>query len=331
MKTSYALKKLTDLDGFDEETDSLAAKEILEGLTAEQKYIPSKYFYDARGSKLFEEICDLPEYYPTDCELELLSTHAEEIVRGLRDVDLVELGAGSNRKIRILLDAMDESTRSRMRYVPVDVSVSALEESASQLSTLYPELKVQGVVADFNRDLHNLPADRAKVALFLGSTIGNLDKESSASFLKNVAITLNPGDRFLLGLDMVKRGDIIEAAYNDSQNVTAEFNKNMLHVVNRELGAGFDPTDFDHVALFNEDRERVEMRLRAAKDLAVEIDNHGTTIKLKAGETILTEICRKFRREGAERMIRDAGMKVSRWYTDSKRWFSLLEAVLDVH
>jgi L-histidine N-alpha-methyltransferase len=303
------------------------AQDVLKGLMADQKYIPSKYFYDARGSKLFEVICNLPEYYPTRTELGLLSIHAKDIVRGLRQGDLVELGAGANWKIRILLDALGQWRKADVRYVPVDVCGPALLESAAQLTTVYPEVRVNGIVADFTRDLHRLQSDRPKLVLFFGSTIGNLEEGEALSFLQDVAAILNPGDRFLLGLDMVKPVEILEAAYNDSQNVTAEFNKNILLVINRELRATFYPASFDHAAFFNAKQERVEMHLRARRDLCVEVKASGISVVLKKGETIRTEICRKFRRDGAEKMICDAGMEVSRWYSDRKGWFSLLEAV----
>lgn len=305
------------------------AQDVMNGLTTNQKYLPSKYFYDARGSRLFELICDLPEYYPTRTELRLLRTHAKDIVAGLRQCDLVELGAGANRKIRTLLDALDPRHRAEVRYVPVDVCDSALRQSATQLKTVYPELRVNVVVADFTRDLHRLRSDRPKLVLFFGSTIGNLNELEAASFLQGVASMLNPGDRFLLGLDMVKPVEILEAAYNDSRNITAEFNKNILLVINRELRANFNPDAFDHVAFFNNEKERVEMHLRAARNIWVDVKAITSSFYVRKGETIRTEICRKFRRDSAERMVRDAGMEVSRWYSDPKGWFSLLEAVLD--
>ncbi len=327
MRPSSALTRLNTGNRFEEEAPGTMAQDVLKGLTADQKYLPSKYFYDERGSKLFEEICNLPEYYQTRTEVGLLSTHAEDIVRGLRQGDLVELGSGANRKIRILLDALGPSRRADAQYVPVDVCGPALLESAAQLATVYPELRVNGIEADFTRDLHKLRSNRRKLVLFLGSTIGNLDEVEALSFLRDVAATLNPGDRFLLGLDMVKPVEIIEAAYNDSQNVTAEFNKNILLVINRELRATFNPADFDHVAFFNHEKERVEMRLRAGSDICVDVKALRISVELKNGETIRTEICRKFRRDSAEKMIRDAGMKISRWFSDPKGWFSLVEAV----
>ncbi|MFA6221216.1 MAG: L-histidine N(alpha)-methyltransferase [Desulfomonilaceae bacterium] len=328
MRASSALTGLTAPNRLEEDATNTMACDVLAGLRAQQKYIPSKYFYDARGSKLFELICNLPEYYPTKIELRLLCDHAKEIVRGIGHGDLVELGSGANWKIRTLLEALGRRGRTNVRYMPVDVCASALTKSAAELTTLYPELKVNGIVADFTCDLHCVQSNRPKLVLFFGSTIGNLNEREASSFLKSVAATLNPGDRFLLGLDMVKPIEIIEAAYNDSQGLTAEFNKNMLLVINRELRANFKPDSFDHVAFFNSEDERVEMHLRANRDIWVEVKAIAASFVLRKGETIRTEICCKFSRDGAEKMIRDAGMKVSRWYSDPRGWFSLLEAVL---
>ena len=313
---------------FEEDATNTMAQDVLKGLMADQKYIPSKYFYDARGSKLFELICNLPEYYLTRTELRLLSTHANDIMRGFQQSDIVELGAGGNRKVRTLLDASGPSCRSDVRYIPVDVCCPALMESAAQLAKVYPEVTVNGIVADFTRDLRRLQSDRPKLVLFLGSTMGNLDEGETLSFLQEVAAMLNQGDRFLLGLDMVKPVEIIEAAYNDSRSVTAEFNKNILLVINRELGATFNLANFDHVAFFDERKEQIEMHLRARQDICVDLKSLRVSVALKKGETIRTEICRKFRRAGAQSMIRDAGMEVSHWYSDPKGWFSLIEAGL---
>jgi L-histidine N-alpha-methyltransferase len=327
MRASSALMGLTAPDRFEEDATNTMADEVLAGLKAQQKRIPSKYFYDARGSKLFELICNLPEYYPTRIELRLLCDHAKEIVRGIGHGDLVELGSGANWKIRTLLDALGRQRRTNVRYMPVDMCASALTKATAELITVYPELNVNGIVADFTCDLHCVQSDRPKLVLFFGSTIGNLNKREASSFLNSVAATLNPGDRFLLGVDMVKPIDIIEAAYNDSQSLTAEFNKNILLVINRELRANFNPDYFDHVAFFNTEEERVEMHLRANRDIWVEVKAIAAAFVLEKGETIRTEICCKFTRDSAEKMIREAGMKVSRWYSDSSGWFSLLEAV----
>jgi len=305
------------------------ASDVRAGLTAENKSIPSKYFYDARGSELFENICSLPEYYLTRREMALLDENADELVDGFADGDLVELGAGSNRKIRTLLDAMGGSRRATIRYVPLDVSEAALVESGKELVAIYPELEVMGVVGDFNRHLNLIESDRSKVVLFLGSTIGNLDEHESRVFLRSVAEIMGPEDRLLLGLDMVKPREILEAAYNDSQGVTAEFNKNVLRVLNRDLGGDFDLNDFEHVAFFNERDEHVEMHLRAERSLRVRIADPGLTVNFDRGETIRTEISRKFSRSSAEKMVEAAGLRTERWHWDSKKWFAVAEITAD--
>ena len=303
------------------------AEDVLTGLTAVRKYIPSKYFYDARGSQLFEEICRVPEYYPTRTESQILHKHAEDFIKEFRRGNLVELGSGSHKKICILLNALGPKRRSAVTYMPVDVSYAALRESAEELTSRYPELNIKCVVADFTRDLHRIESDRSKLIMFFGSTIGNLDELESRSFLQGVARILNSGDRFLLGLDLLKPVNILEAAYNDSQNITAEFNKNILLVLNRELGANFRTGDFDHLAFFNERFERMEMHLRARRKIQVEVRSIELSLTIEQGQTIQTEICRKFSRSSAERMINDAGLQVRRWYSDPKEWFSIAEIV----
>ncbi|MDQ7785664.1 MAG: L-histidine N(alpha)-methyltransferase [Desulfomonilaceae bacterium] len=301
------------------------ARDVFVGLTSKQKTIPSKYFYDSRGSKLFEEICRLPEYYVTRVEMALLKDRAHRIMRYFHQGDLVELGSGANWKIRMLIDALDEKARVRTRYVPVDVSETAILESVNELVDLYPELSVMIVVADFTRDLRRLPNDGPKLMLFLGSTIGNMNTEESVSFLTSVAQCLVPGDRFLLGLDMVKPPKILEAAYDDAKGITADFNRNMLHVVNRELDANFSPDHFDHLAFFNEEEEQVEMHLKANRRMRVDISDIDLTATFEKGETILTEISRKFTRESAQSMIEQSGLEVAQWHQDPKGWFALAD------
>jgi L-histidine Nalpha-methyltransferase len=306
---------------------SQIARDVRRGLTADQKYIPSKYFYDARGSRLFEKICLLPEYYPTRTELSVLRRDARELIDGFDKGDLVELGSGSNLKIRALLDAMGRSRRATTRYVPVDISEAALLSAAQGLVRRYPELKVAAVQADFTRDLTNIPSDRRKLLLFFGSTIGNLDQDECRIFLRAVADTLKAGDRFLLGLDMLKPREILEAAYNDAQRITAAFNKNILLVLNRELDATFDLNDFEHVAFFDPHKERVEMHLRASRPVTAHIRDLGLSVTLDKGETIRTEICRKFSRVTAEKMVDEAGLTIAGWHSDPKGWFSIAEVV----
>jgi L-histidine Nalpha-methyltransferase len=314
-------------DGIHEACNSRVASDVLEGLSADRKYISSKYFYDARGSKLFELICALPEYYLTRMEMELLHRFAGTITRDARGCDLVELGSGANWKIRTLLDAMSRSDRASARYVPVDVSETALSASCNELMRLYPELKVVPLVADFTKDLEKIPQNGKRMVFLFGSTIGNLDEEDTTRFLKDLSATLTLGDRFLLGLDMIKPKDNLEAAYNDSQGITAQFNKNILLVLNRQLGGNFDPEDFDHVAFYNEEKEQVEMHLRARRQLTVHFQAMGSLVWINEGETIRTEICRKFRMEGVERSVAEAGLRVSHWYEDANAWFSIAEIV----
>jgi L-histidine N-alpha-methyltransferase len=309
------------------EAQSQIAQDVMRGLLSQQKSIPSKYFYDARGSRLFEQICSLPEYYQTRTEMSILRTEAEILTRGFENGDLVELGSGANWKIRTLLEAMGRSRRSHTRYVPIDVSETALISASRHLLDLYPELTVQAIVGDFTSHLPHLPSGRMKLLLFFGSTLGNLTKGESQKFLREVAATLSPPDRFLLGLDMVKPERILNAAYNDSQGITEQFNKNVLLVVNRELGANFDPDDFDHVAFFNPEDEQVEMHLRANRPVSVEILDSAVTVAVDEGETIHTEVCRKFTRQSATEMVLEAGMRIARWHSDPDEWFSIAEIV----
>jgi L-histidine N-alpha-methyltransferase len=300
---------------------SQIAIDVWEGLSGPDKSLPSKYFYDAYGSDLFEEICRQPEYYVTRTELDILDRYASEIVKDFNGGDLVELGSGANWKIKKLLDAIEPAHMPAVRYVPVDVSDSALENASHDLLVQYPEISVQGVVADFTRDLHEIPRGTRKLILFLGSTIGNLDHLESHIFLTNLSRIMEAGDRFLLGADMVKPKDVLERAYNDAKGVTREFNRNVLRVVNRELDGNFDPDTFEHVALFNESESRVEMRLRSLEDQEVRINHIDMDVTFERGETILTEICRKFTREGLMDIVHPAGLRVVNFFTDKSNFF----------
>jgi L-histidine N-alpha-methyltransferase len=299
--------------------------DVLRGLTSCQKSIPSKYFYDANGSRLFEEICGLPEYYQTRTELSILKNSATHIVRNLRQADIIELGSGSNLKIRTLLDACSKPRKADICYMPVDISESALVESSGELLDSYPDLKIAGIVADFTKHIDKIPLERERLFVFFGSTIGNFGDEARVDLLKRVACIMGPGDRFLLGIDMLKPACMLERAYNDSRGLTAEFNKNILNVVNRELNADFDPSHFDHIAFYNADMERVEMHLRANRDISVEIKKLCMQVSMKKSEPIHTEICGKFSRESAEAMAEEAGLRIERWYSDPQGWFSLIE------
>jgi len=300
-------------------------RNILRGLTAPQKYIESKYFYDARGSGLFEEICRLPEYYPTRTEISILRRAAPTIMKGFSAGDLVELGAGAGRKIRILLDSIEERVQTDLRYIPVDVSEKTLIEASRDLLLHYPGLRILGMVADFTRHLEEIPAEREKILLFLGGTVGNFREEERKRFFRQVARVLGRKGRFLLGLDLIKPRETLERAYDDSRGVTSDFNKNVLAVVNRRLQGNFRPADFRHLAFFNEEKKRIEMHLRARRRIEVEVKALNLRVSMAPGETIHTEISRKFDREEVYKMAFEAGLTVTRWFSDPREWFAIVE------
>jgi L-histidine N-alpha-methyltransferase len=294
------------------------------GLTASEKWIPCKYFYDSRGTELFEEICTLPEYYPTRTELSILRTIAPSVMSGFVHGDLVELGSGDTTKIRTLLDASCRHNRCSIRYIPVDISQSAIARACDDLLSLYPGLQVLGIVADFTCQLEAIPIEHPSIVFFLGGTIGNMEPAESMSFLRNMACILGPDDKVMVGFDMAKDQCLLETAYNDSRGVTARFNKNILRVLNSELQADFDETDFDHLAFFNHAESRIEMHLVANRHVQVSIRSIGLEIDMKKGETIHTENSRKFTRENIGEMAAQAGLHVQEWYSDSSKWFSLV-------
>jgi L-histidine N-alpha-methyltransferase len=301
------------------------AAEIRRGLSESPRRLPCKYFYDALGSRLFEEICLLPEYYLTRTEIALLAREAPAIMAFFAeaDGDLVELGSGSNQKIKLLLNAAGNGFSGRVRYVPVDISASALLESARELLYLNGDLSILGIIADFTRHLEVLPPGR-KLITFLGSTIGNFSDQERIAFLKNIASYMNSRDRFLLGLDMVKPVALIEAAYNDSRGVTAAFNKNILSHLNQAWDGDFNLEDFAHVARFNQSRERVEMYIQATRPVSARLAALDLSLICQPGEVILTETCQKFTPAKVSRDLRTAGLKVDQWFTDSRNWFSLV-------
>lgn len=300
-------------------------REIIAGMSRCQKRLPSKCFYDAYGSWLFERICDLPEYYLTRTELTILAAAAPQIMSffGEDSGDLVELGSGSQRKIKILLDAVNGPSLGRMRYVPVDISATALYEASQELQYAYENLSIIGIIADFTRHLEFLPSER-KLITFLGSTIGNFTLSERVSFLRGVAGVMYPEDRLVLGLDMLKPVDLIEAAYNDSQGVTAEFNKNILCNLNRSFNADFKIKDFEHRAIFVPDQEQIEMHLQATRATTAKIADLDLSVSCRRGETIHTETCKKFSPARARQDFKNAGLVVTEWFTDPQGWFSLV-------
>jgi L-histidine N-alpha-methyltransferase len=298
------------------------------GLTASPKWLPPKWFYDKRGSELFEEITELPEYYPTRAEREALAERAADIAAITGAKTLVELGAGSSEKTRLLLDALHRQG-TLARFVPLDVSESVLRAAARATDADYPDLEVHAIVADFTTHLDQIPASDGRLVAFLGGTIGNLMPAERARFLACLRDTLHPGEWLLLGTDLVKDVDTLVAAYDDSAGVTAEFNRNVLLVLNRELGADFDPEAFAHVALWDADREWIEMRLRAERDMVVRVAALDLDVAFAAGEELHTEISAKFRREVVSAELMTAGFRAMHWWTDPAGRFALSLARAD--
>lgn len=292
--------------------------DVRRGLTSVPKALPPKWFYDERGSLLFDEITRLPEYYPTRAEAAILVERAADIATAAGADTLVELGSGTSTKTRLLLDAM-----GARRYVPFDVSESTLRAAGSALEADYPGLEVHGVVGDFERHLSLLPGGGRRLVLFLGGTIGNLAPAERAKFLGEVAGGMAPGDGLLLGTDLVKDPARLVAAYDDAAGVTAEFNKNVLRVMNDSLGADFDVDRFEHVARWNESDEWIEMRLRSVCSQNVLVSALGLSVAFGEGEEMRTEISSKFRRAGVEAELAAAGLSLRHWWTDAAADFAL--------
>lgn len=292
------------------------------GLTNSPKWLPSKWFYDARGSDLFEQITRLPEYYPTRAERSILGVHAADIAARTGAHTLVELGSGSSEKTRLLLDALAAHGTLR-EYVPLDVSETALREAVSAMHDDYPLLAIHGVLGDFTKHLDRIPGQAPRMVAFLGGTIGNLFPAERATFLGELRDTLAPGEWLLLGTDLVKDPDVLVPAYDDAAGVTAEFNRNVLAVLNRELGADFDVENYEHVAIWDPENEWIEMRLRAAAAAQVTLSVLALDIIMENGEEIRTEISAKFRKEGIEGELAIAGFGLDSWWTDPEGRFAL--------
>jgi L-histidine Nalpha-methyltransferase len=305
--------------------------DVRAGLTASQKTLPPKYFYDERGSELFDEITRLPEYYPTRAETEILRQRAAEIAEQSRCESLVELGSGTSAKTGFLLRALTGSGTLR-EFMPFDVDPAVLSDATRTLTVQYPGLRIVPLTGDFERDLGGIPgaAGRRMIA-FLGSTIGNLEPAARASLYRQVAAVLRPGDTFLLGTDLVKDVGRLRRAYNDSAGVTAEFNRNVLRVINRELGADFDVEEFEHVAIWDAANEWIEMRLRSRREQRVTITDLALTVRFAAGEEMRTEISAKFRKDGIRAELAAAGFQTLRFWTDAGGDFGLTLAEFPRH
>lgn len=294
--------------------------DVRAGLLASRKEIPSTYFYDARGSRLFEEITRLPEYYLTRAEWSLLEARADEIVRAVAPRALAELGAGTAVKSRILLTAM--MAHGAAEYLPIDVDGETLRKTAEELRAEYPALEVHPIIADMRDDVTAMGARHPLLYAFLGSTIGNFSPEGAQRLLRRVRATLRPTDRLLLGVDLIKDVATLEAAYNDARGVTAEFNRNVLRVLNRELGADFDERAFIHHAFYHRELHRIEMHLVARATQRVHVPGIGT-LAIAAGESIRTEISCKYDRAVTEALLAASGFRLVAWMTDDPPQFAL--------
>lgn len=298
------------------------ASDVRKGLSLDPKALPSKYFYDERGSLLFEDITRLPEYYLTRAETEILETSADTIIEQIRPAEIIELGSGYSVKTKLLIDAMRRAGTGAT-YVPIDISEGALKEAARHLCTYYPWLAIEGLVGDFFSDLDLVPRRGRRLVTFLGSTIGNFDLETRLRFFGAIRRVLERGDGLLLGVDLVKSIPTLIAAYDDSAGVTAEFNKNMLHVLNDELGADFPIDDFEYFARWNPHFECVDMGLRATRSMVVRIASLDLTIAFEAGEELHNEVSCKFRFETIGRELASAGLNIVGWHTDARNRFAV--------
>jgi L-histidine Nalpha-methyltransferase len=304
-------------------TSADLARDARVGLAAEFKQLPPKYFYDGEGSQLFEQITELPEYYPTRTERLILRQQSPAIVAAADPQCLIELGSGSASKTRTLLDAM-QAAGSLHTYVPVDISEEITRATAADLVEEYSELRVHGVICDFENHLERLPAwGQRRMFAFLGGTIGNFDREQRVAFLSRIGSLLGSADTLLLGTDLVKDRARLEAAYNDSAGVTARFNKNVLTVLNRELGADFDLERFEHFAFYDAERERIDIRLRSLADQSVSVRGLGMEVPFGEGEEMRTELSCKFTRESLERSYAEAGLRMVEFWTDPDEQFAL--------
>jgi L-histidine N-alpha-methyltransferase len=325
MEPILTLDRVTVRSYLEAEAGSALADDVLDGLTRPFKELPPKHFYDAVGADLFDQICDLPEYYPTRAEREILQLRSAEIAALTGAAELVELGSGTAAKTRVLLDALQQAETLK-RYVPFDVTEGMVRDVATALADEYPGLEIQGIVGDFERHLEHVPdpvPGEPRIVAFLGGTIGNFTPGSRRGFLRSMGQLLGDADHLLLGTDLVKDPAVLEAAYDDSAGVTAAFNRNVLRVLNRELDADFEPEAFDHVAFFDREHEWIEMRLRAQRRMVVPIRALGMEVAFEAREEVRTEISAKFTRERLEADLGAAGLELVAVLTDPQERFAL--------
>lgn len=298
--------------------------EIIAGLASQPKRISSKYFYDKKGSDLFKEITGLGEYYPSRTEKTILRRLSLEAVTDCSGIDIVELGSGDHSKISLLMKKIPAECMPGIRYFPVDISRSALDTSIKALIRLFPGLDVHGIIADYFHQMHLVPGDRKKLYCFLGSTIGNLERDEAMTFVQDIGSTMNLEDSFLIGFDRVKDAEVLEKAYNDAQGLTARFNKNILNVVNELIKSDFCTEDFEHRAFYNEEKKRIEMHLEAKRDLRVKSSFSEDDVVITKGEAIHTENSHKFDEVDIQLIGEQAKLTVNNIFSDKNQWFSLV-------
>jgi len=302
-------------------------KEMLAGLMATQKYLPCKFFYDETGSKLFEQITRLEEYYPSRTEKSILKQNSGELMQGADGTTLVELGSGDCSKISILLQSLCREKLKTSTYVPIDVSLSAVEESRCKLQDRFGAIEVCGIVADFMQQIHLVSQHENRIFCFFGSTIGNLDRRDAFRFVAKLGKLIKRGERLLLGLDMVKDKLVLERAYNDEKGITAKFNKNILNVTNKILRTDFEPEYFRHHAFYDDDEQRIEMHLVAMRDMIVKSPFFEGVLEISKGQTIHTENSHKFTSHHIDEFASVSGLSVRSVYADSNRWFTLTDYI----
>lgn len=297
-------------------------EEIFAGLHSNPKKISPKYFYDKTGSDLFEKITLLEEYYPTRTELSIISEVSAKLNINFKNSSIIELGSGDAGKISILFDQIPSEDMASITYIPVDISQTAIEKAAKALLKKYPQLSIQGIVLDFFCQLEAIPQRDNRIFCFFGSTIGNMTPPEAKAFLEVLGMIMHEGDRLLLGMDMVKDINVLEHAYNDKDKVTAAFNQNILNVVNALALTNFNPNKFEHIAFFNEEKNRIEMHLKAKEDMEIQ-SKFSNTIALHKGEMIHTENSHKFTPASILEMAKWAGLVIKDVLTDKNEYFSL--------
>ena len=320
-KEKYTLKNLLPEMGIDH-----VHEEIMTGLSCKKKYISSKYFYDKIGSELFEAITKLEEYYPTRTEKSILRQIAPELMNRNSSLEIIELGSGDCSKISILFDAVEKDTLEHLTYVPVDVSESAIEQSANDLAKRHPLLSINGYVLDFMQQLNEIPrSGKPRLICFFGSTIGNFSTKDAQNIIKKLSEEIVPGDSLLVGFDLEKPDEILHAAYNDSKGITLKFNKNILNSINSIMQSDFCESDFDHHAVYNPEKSRVEMHLIANKKCEINSPYLKHALPIEKGEKIHTENSNKFTLSAIEELTNNTNLSIDKTYTDPKNWFALVQ------